>query len=270
MPCFDFGLFYRTAIKGNTTRNQTSIYSILTTGQTTSDKVPDKAVISKIFSGKCGLPATIIKALQPVESGEIKRRIELLRLSGSVTAVNKLWNILVHEVRISEEILKDLVDAVSFSASPSLFLTKAFMLSLDGPELVEFSHSYPVMDIWGAITSPGDLMAMEKMTKPQRDALISFVKAYLEIEDFSNATASRLDEAFDSYVEKNLPDVAQRVNYIVQLRNMKARYKKSLQIIAKALPYVREDVRPDRMQLRNRLRYCGGCCFELSQLQSLY
>ena len=132
--------------------------------------------------------------------------------------------------------MKDLVDAVSFSASPSLFLTKAFMLSLDGPELVEFSHSYPVMDIWGAITSPGDLMAMEKMTKPQRDALISFVKAYLEIEDFSNATASRLDEAFDSYVEKNLPDVAQRVNYIVQLRNMKARYKKSLQIIAKALP----------------------------------
>lgn len=184
---------------------------------------------------KCGLPATIIKALQPVESGEIKRRIELLRLSDSVTAVNKLWNILVHEVRISEEILKDLVDAVSFSASPSLFLTKAFMLSLDGPELVEFSHSYPVMDIWGAITSPGDLMAMEKMTKPQRDALISFVKAYLEIEDFSNATASRLDEAFDSYVEKNLPDVAQRVNYIVQLRNMKARYKKSLQIIAKAV-----------------------------------
>lgn len=166
--------------------------------------------------------------------------------------------------------MKDLVDAVSFSASPSLFLTKAFMLSLDGPEVVEFSHSYPVMDIWGAITSPGDLMAMEKMTKPQRDALISFVKAYLEIEDFSNATASRLDEAFDSYVEKNLPDVAQRVNYIVQLRNMKARYKKSLQIIAKALPYVREDVRPDRMQLRNRLRYCGGCCFELSQLQSLY
>lgn len=177
MPCFDFGFFYRTAIKGNTTRNQTSIYSILTTGQTTSDKVPDKAVISKIFSGKCGLPATIIKALQPVESDEIKRRIELLRLSDSITAVNKLWNILVHEVRISEEILKDLVDAVSFSASPSLFLTKAFMLSLDGPELVESSHSYPVMDIWGAITSPGDLMAMEKMTKPQRDALISFVKA---------------------------------------------------------------------------------------------
>lgn len=29
MPCFDFGLFYRIAIKGNTTRNQTSIYSIL-------------------------------------------------------------------------------------------------------------------------------------------------------------------------------------------------------------------------------------------------
>lgn len=189
----------------------------------------------RLWKIKCGLPATIIKALQPVESGEIKRRIELLRLSDSVTAVNKLWNILVHEVRISEEILKDLVDAVSFSASPSLFLTKAFMLSLDGPELVEFSHSYPVMDIWGAITSPGDLMAMEKMTKPQRDALISFVKAYLEIEDFSNATASRLDEAFDSYVEKNLPDVAQRVNYIVQLRNMKARYKKSLQIIAKAV-----------------------------------
>ena len=46
MPCFDFGLFYRIAIKGNTTRNQTSIYSILTTGQTNSDKVPDKAVIS--------------------------------------------------------------------------------------------------------------------------------------------------------------------------------------------------------------------------------
>ena len=83
------------------------------------------------------------------------------------------------------------------------------------------------------------------MTKPQRDALISFVKAYLEIEDFSNATTSHLDEAFDSYVEKNLPDVAQRVNYIVQFRNMKVRYKKSLHIIAKALPYVREDVRPE-------------------------
>ena len=52
MPCFDFGLFYRIAIKGNTTRNQTSIYSILTTGQTNSDKVPDKAIVSKIFSGK--------------------------------------------------------------------------------------------------------------------------------------------------------------------------------------------------------------------------
>ena len=180
-----------------------------------------------------------------MESSETKRRIELLKLSDSVTAVNKLWNILVHEVRISEEILKDLVDAVSFSASPSLFLTKAFMLSLDGPELVESPHSYPVMDIWGAITSPGDLMAMEQMTKPQRDALISFVKAYLEIEDFSNATTSHLDEAFDSYVEKNLPDVAQRVNYIVQFRNMKVRYKKSLHIIAKALPYVREDVRPE-------------------------
>ena len=119
------------------------------------------------------------------------------------------------------------------------------MLSLDGPELVESPHSYPVMDIWGAITSPGDLMAMEQMTKPQRDALISFVKAYLEIEDFSNATTSHLDEAFDSYVEKNLPDVAQRVNYIVQFRNMKVRYKKSLHIIAKALSYVREDVRPE-------------------------
>lgn len=245
MPCFDFGLFYRIAIKGNTTRNQTSIYSILTTGQTNSDKVPDKAIVSKIFSGKCGLPAATVKALQSVESSEAKRRIELLKLSDSVTAVNKLWNILVHEVRISEEILKDLVDAVSFSASPSLFLTKAFMLSLDGPELVESPHSYPVMDIWGAITSPSDLMAMEQMTKPQRDALISFVKAYLEIEDFSNATTSHLDEAFDSYVEKNLPDVAQRVNYIVQFRNMKVRYKKSLHIIAKALPYVREDVRPE-------------------------
>ena len=88
MPCFDFGFFYRTAIKGNTTRNQTSIYSILTTGQTTSDKVPDKAVISKIFSGKCGLPATIIKALQPVESDEIKRRIEFLRLFDFNNGVN--------------------------------------------------------------------------------------------------------------------------------------------------------------------------------------
>mgnify|MGYP007079297524 CR=1 FL=1 len=47
------------------------------------------------------------------------------------------------------------------------------------------------------------------------------------------------------YVEKNLPDVAQRVNYIVQFRNMKVRYKKSLHIIAKALSYVREDVRPE-------------------------
>lgn len=71
------------------------------------------------------------------------------------------------------------------------------------------------------------------MTKPQRDALISFVKAYLEIEDFSNATTSRLDEAFDSYVEKNLPDVAQRVNYIVQLRNMKARYKNRFKSLPK-------------------------------------
>ena len=91
------------------------------------------------------------------------------------------------------------------------------MLSLDGPELVESPHSYPVMDIWEqslAWRSYGN----GQMTKPQRDALISFVKAYLEIEDFSNATTSHLDEAFDSYVEKNLPDVAQRVNYIVQFR----------------------------------------------------
>lgn len=245
MSCFDFGSFYRIAIKGNTTRNQTSIYSILTTGQTNSDKVPDKAVVSKIFSGKCSLPAATIKNLQSVESDEIKRRIELLRLSDAVMAVNKLWNVLVHRVRISEETLKDLIDTISFSASPSLFLTKAFIISLDGREFDESPRKHPIVDIWGAITAPGDLMAMEQMTEPQRAALISFVKGYLEIEDSSNADSSHLDSAFDDYVGKNLPDVAQQVNYIVQLKNMKARYKKSLQIIANALPYIREDVRPD-------------------------
>lgn len=245
MPCFDFGLFYRIAIKGNTSRNQTSIYSILTTGQVNSDKVPDKAIVSKIFNGKCPLPAATLKILRSVESEEVKRRIELLRLSDSITAVNKLWCTISHEVEISEDSLRTLVDAVSFSASPSLFLGRAFIISLDSHELVNPSRSHPVIDMWGAITAPGDLMAMEQMPKAQKDILILFVKGFLELESSGNPNTSHLDKTFDDYVEKNIPDIVQQINYVVQLKHMKARYKKSLQIIAKALHYIKADVCPE-------------------------
>ena len=67
MEHFDIGRFYRVVIKGNTTRNQTSVYSILIFGEVNSEMVPDKAVISKIFNSKERLPVTITKKLLDTE-----------------------------------------------------------------------------------------------------------------------------------------------------------------------------------------------------------
>lgn len=249
MEHFDIGRFYRVVIKGNTTRNQTSVYSILIFGEVNSEMVPDKAVISKIFNSKEHLPVTITKKLLDTELSELDRRIKLLHLTDPIKAVNAVWSLLVYELSCPKDILIDCLDSIAFSVSPSLFLAKAFLLSLGNYNLPGSTISHPLVDVWNYITLPGDLSAMSQLTETQKKALIVFVKAFMELEDSDASNINHLDNAFDDYVLNTFPELTQRVNFIVQLKNMKIRYKKSLHIIAEALRHIHESARPEDVSM---------------------